>query len=161
MKKSVYQTGKIVSSFLLPSALSLLFFFSFSIFSSCITYKLEKALDPESKEFLSKARYIISKQERKIFLNLPPSEREAFIEEFWKKRDPDPRRMSLKNSILPELKWPTDSLKEAVLLVGSRTEEEFIFFSALQIEEINIREVTLFTESQWKYGIMVFFPLFL
>jgi len=90
MKKSVYQTGKIVSSFLLPSALSLLFFFSFSIFSSCITYKLEKALDPESKEFLSKARYIISKQERKIFLNLPPSEREAFIEEFWKKRDPDP-----------------------------------------------------------------------
>jgi GWxTD domain-containing protein len=35
-------------------------------------------------------RYIISKQERKTFLNLPPSDRENFIEEFWKKRDPDP-----------------------------------------------------------------------
>lgn len=35
-------------------------------------------------------RFIISKQERKIFLNLRPAERKNFIEEFWKKRDPDP-----------------------------------------------------------------------
>ena len=47
-------------------------------------------LDLESKEFLSNVRYIITKQERKTFLNLPPSDRENFIEEFWKKRDPDP-----------------------------------------------------------------------
>jgi GWxTD domain-containing protein len=51
---------------------------------------LEKNLDPESQEFFSKVRYIITKQERKIFLNLPSPERENFIEEFWKKRDPDP-----------------------------------------------------------------------
>ena len=35
-------------------------------------------------------RYIITRQERKIFLNLIPSERKSFIEEFWEKRDPDP-----------------------------------------------------------------------
>jgi len=60
------------------------------IFFSCATYKLERKLDSESKEFLSIVRYIITPQERKAFLNLPPSKRKQFIEEFWKKRDPDP-----------------------------------------------------------------------
>lgn len=57
---------------------------------SCARYQLERNLDLESREFLSKVRYIITSQERKTFLNLLPSERKAFIEEFWKKRDPDP-----------------------------------------------------------------------
>lgn len=57
---------------------------------SCTLRNLEKNLDPDSKEFLSEVRFIITKQERKVFLNLPPSDREAFIEEFWIKRDPDP-----------------------------------------------------------------------
>ncbi|MFQ6038098.1 MAG: GWxTD domain-containing protein [Candidatus Aminicenantales bacterium] len=57
---------------------------------SCRSFRLEKGLSPEHEEFLSKVRYIITKKERKVFLNLPPSEREAFIQEFWKKRDPDP-----------------------------------------------------------------------
>jgi len=47
-------------------------------------------LDPESEAFLSSVRYIITKNEKKDFLNLPPSERPAFIEEFWKRRDPKP-----------------------------------------------------------------------
>jgi len=64
--------------------------FCFLLLFSCASYKLEKTLDPDSREFLSKVRYIVTKQERKIFLNLPPSERKRFIEEFWKKRDPDP-----------------------------------------------------------------------
>lgn len=80
--------------FSLNSSLSfvyyLLFLSSFLLLFSCASYRLEKNLDPESKEFYSKVRFIITKQERKIFLNLPPSERKAFIEEFWKKRDPDP-----------------------------------------------------------------------
>jgi GWxTD domain-containing protein len=50
-------------------------------------YKKEAKLAPDEKEFLSTVRFIITKQEKKAFLNLPPSEREAFIEEFWKKRD--------------------------------------------------------------------------
>jgi len=33
---------------------------------------------------------IMTSEERKIFLELPESEREAFIGEFWKRRDPDP-----------------------------------------------------------------------
>ena len=56
----------------------------------CARYRLERNLDPESREFVSEVRYIITSQERKIFLKLPSSERKAFIEEFWKKRDPTP-----------------------------------------------------------------------
>jgi len=58
--------------------------------AGCATYRLAKSLDPDSKEFLSKVRYIISAEERKTFVNLPLAERPGFIVEFWKKRDPDP-----------------------------------------------------------------------
>lgn len=58
--------------------------------SGCASYKLEKSLDPDSRDFLSKVRYLITKQERKTFINLPISERKAFRDEFWIKRDPDP-----------------------------------------------------------------------
>jgi len=64
-------------------------FYSF-FFVSCASYRFQKNLDPESREFISKVRYIITKKERKVFLSLPESERMAFIEEFWKSRDPDP-----------------------------------------------------------------------
>jgi GWxTD domain-containing protein len=56
----------------------------------CASYKLERSLDPDSRDFLSKVRYVITKLERKTFLNLPLAERKPFIEEFWKKRDPTP-----------------------------------------------------------------------
>lgn len=68
----------------------LVFLFYSFILVSCASYMMRKDLDPESREFISKVRYIITKKERKVFLNLPESEREAFIEEFWKSRDPDP-----------------------------------------------------------------------
>ncbi len=51
---------------------------------------IKNNLKVEEKEFLSKVRYIITKEEKKNFLSIPPSERQAFIEEFWKKRDPVP-----------------------------------------------------------------------
>jgi len=57
---------------------------------SCASVQRRHTLDESSKEFLSKVRYIINKQEKKIFLNLPPSERQSFVEKFWKKRDYDP-----------------------------------------------------------------------
>jgi GWxTD domain-containing protein len=57
---------------------------------SCRLYRLEQKLDPESAEFLSQVRYIISAEERKIFLELPDADREKFKEEFWSRRDPDP-----------------------------------------------------------------------
>lgn len=71
--------------------ISFLFFCCFLLFfsSSCRLYKLERQLDPENAEFLSKVRYIITGEERKVFLELPDSEKEEFKEEFWKRRDPD------------------------------------------------------------------------
>ncbi len=60
------------------------------IAGGCASAGLEKRLDPSGRDFLSKSRYLITREERRVFLNLPPSEREAFIAEFWKKRDPDP-----------------------------------------------------------------------
>ncbi|MFC2158562.1 GWxTD domain-containing protein [Acidobacteriota bacterium] len=73
----------------MKNKLMFLFILSF-LLSSCAMYQLERNLDPDSKEFLSEVRYTIKKQERKIFLNLPPSERPGFMEEFWQKRDPNP-----------------------------------------------------------------------
>jgi GWxTD domain-containing protein len=56
----------------------------------CRLYNLEKKLSPENREFLSKVRYIVTKEERKIFLELPDSEKREFQGEFWSRRDPDP-----------------------------------------------------------------------
>jgi len=72
--------------------LSSIFFFSLSLLllSSCRLYNLEKKLDPHNQEWFSKVRFTITSEERKLFLELPSSEREKFKEEFWKKRDPDP-----------------------------------------------------------------------
>jgi GWxTD domain-containing protein len=71
---------------LLLLSCSFLVFFS----SSCRLYNLERKLDPANAEFLSKVRYIITAKERKIFLELPDSEKEQFKEEFWTRRDLDP-----------------------------------------------------------------------
>lgn len=71
--------------FLLLSS-SFLVFFS----SSCRLYNIERKLDPVNADFISKVKYIITRKERKIFLELPNSEREQFIEKFWERRDPDP-----------------------------------------------------------------------
>jgi len=60
------------------------------LLAACATYSQYPKLLPDEEEFLSKVRYIITKEERKRFLELPSPEREKFIEEFWKKRDPDP-----------------------------------------------------------------------
>jgi len=70
-------------SFLLPISFILLT-------SSCRVLLLETKLDPAGKRFLSEVRYIVTTEEKKIFVELPVEEREEFINEFWKKRDPDP-----------------------------------------------------------------------
>ncbi len=49
------------------------------------------SLDPESREFYKYAYLIMNDNEKDIFKHLPDKEaRETFIEDFWKKRDPDP-----------------------------------------------------------------------
>jgi GWxTD domain-containing protein len=67
-----------------------LLLFCLGLLGSCAMRQQIQNLSPENKEFFSKVRYIITKQEKRMFLNLPKSERDEFIEEFWKKRDPDP-----------------------------------------------------------------------
>jgi GWxTD domain-containing protein len=57
---------------------------------ACHVSQALKSLDSGSRDFLSKVRYIITKQERERFLAIPAVERRDFIEEFWKKRDPTP-----------------------------------------------------------------------
>jgi len=57
---------------------------------SCKLYNLERKLAPEYADFISKVRYIITGDERRIFLELPDSEKPKFIEEFWQRRNPDP-----------------------------------------------------------------------
>jgi len=81
--KAIPLSAAFILFFLAPS---FLFFFS----SSCRLYKLERKLDPVNADFISKVGYIMTKEERKIFLELPDSEKEKFKEEFWKRRDPDP-----------------------------------------------------------------------
>ena len=54
---------------------------SLLILSQCATFSTFQSFDPESKEFLSKVRYIISSDEEKIFRELPSSERKKFKED--------------------------------------------------------------------------------
>ncbi len=57
---------------------------------SCATGGLPKDMSDGHRKFLSEVRYIITPQERKIFLNTPDPGRDEFIDAFWKKRDPVP-----------------------------------------------------------------------
>jgi GWxTD domain-containing protein len=58
--------------------------------SACRLYNIERKLTPAHSDFLSKVGYIITREERKIFLELPDAGKDGFVEEFWKRRDPDP-----------------------------------------------------------------------
>ncbi len=71
--------------------LTVLFFISIAlVFPSCKYQRLRKELLPEDADFLSKVRYIITKDEEHLFLETPDSEKEKFRQEFWERRDPDP-----------------------------------------------------------------------
>jgi len=57
---------------------------------SCSRLPGPNDLDPESREFISKVRYIITKEEREAFSRIAPADRPQFIKEFWARRDPTP-----------------------------------------------------------------------
>jgi GWxTD domain-containing protein len=67
-------------------------FFCLTLFllTSCHYYNLERKLPPDDADWYNKVRYIISKKESRMFLELPKAEREQFKEDFWARRDPDP-----------------------------------------------------------------------
>jgi GWxTD domain-containing protein len=59
--------------------------------AACLLRPPLSDLDPVSRDFLSKARYLISKEEKAAFLDLQTADdRNAYIERFWARRDPDP-----------------------------------------------------------------------
>jgi GWxTD domain-containing protein len=60
------------------------------LLAACASTRGLKELDPKSRDFISKVRYTITAEERMAFLALAPEAREAFIEDFWKRRDPTP-----------------------------------------------------------------------
>jgi len=62
----------------------------FLLSTSCATKRLERRLDPLSEDFYEKVQYIITNEESRIFLELPPSARADFIDDFWERRDPTP-----------------------------------------------------------------------
>jgi GWxTD domain-containing protein len=74
----------------LPQRLATLSFAAALLLASCASARLEKQLDPKSRDFFSKVRYTITSEERRAFLALPEGAREAFVEDFWKRRDPTP-----------------------------------------------------------------------
>ncbi len=57
---------------------------------ACRLYHMERSLTPAYADFFSKVQYIMNRQERKIFLELPDSEKNKFIEDFWERRNPTP-----------------------------------------------------------------------
>lgn len=70
---------------------SVLFFLALLlVFPSCRYQRLKKELLPDDADFLSKVRYIITREEEHLFLETPDSEKEKFKQEFWERRDPDP-----------------------------------------------------------------------
>ncbi len=89
-----------------------------------------RSLPPQDKQFLSEVRYIITKQEKKVFSSLGAAERAQFIEDFWKKRDPSPstdeneyrdeyyRRIDYANRVFREGSsgWLTDRGRAYILL---------------------------------------------
>ncbi len=58
--------------------------------AACASTRIERQLDAKSRDFVSKARYIITADERKTFLALPAEAREEFVADFWRRRDPSP-----------------------------------------------------------------------
>jgi GWxTD domain-containing protein len=63
---------------------------SLALAFSCRVNHVRKELSPDYAAFLSQVRYLISAKEEKAFLSLPDSEKDQFIEEFWRRRDSDP-----------------------------------------------------------------------
>jgi GWxTD domain-containing protein len=65
----------------------------FTVFTwvSCSSAKKKIAQEPYSDEFYEKTRLIMSKSEIQLYKHLPDqAARDAFIEDFWEKRDPSP-----------------------------------------------------------------------
>ena len=70
-------------------ALTVFLFFIFSIMAS--PFEQDATLSAEYEQWLKEVTYIISKVEKEVFLRLESDkERDLFMQEFWRQRDPTP-----------------------------------------------------------------------
>jgi GWxTD domain-containing protein len=74
--------GKITGAAILVAALFL--------FLGCAADLQYTQMSYDDQKNYDDIQYIASKQERKEFLGLHPTQRQAFLDEFWKRRDPTP-----------------------------------------------------------------------
>jgi GWxTD domain-containing protein len=125
---------------------------------------LVKKLSPDHREFLSTVRYLIVKQERKAFLNLTSDgERNAFIKEFWQKRDPDPQtevnefkevyfdRIDQANQLFGKNGWLSD--RGRVLILLGRPETKRVFPTGMRTStEIGEPSIYSLPMEIWYYG---------
>jgi GWxTD domain-containing protein len=127
----------------------------FAAASACGTYKLEKKLGPAHSDFLSQVGYIITKEERKIFLELPADGRDDFIAEFWARRDPDT------DTAVNEYRFEyEDRVKKAALMFhgegrpGWLTDRGriFILFGPPSERQTNPMEISGNCRELWYYG---------
>jgi GWxTD domain-containing protein len=123
--------------------------------AGCQTYRAVRNLSPTHADFLDKVSYIINKQERKIFLELPESGRDDFIAEFWRRRDPDPD--TERNEFKAEYE---DRVARAELLFhgegrpGWRTDRGriFILFGPPSERQTYPMDAAGFCREVWYYG---------
>jgi GWxTD domain-containing protein len=86
MPASIFISGRArVIQALFPAALLI------TLLGACSAARARIAQDPYYESFYEKARLIMTEEENQIYRHLAENaDREAFIEEFWKKRDPYP-----------------------------------------------------------------------
>jgi GWxTD domain-containing protein len=82
-------------------SLTILLAFLLSVFFVILSQPIHAKKKPKIKDpFYEKARFIMTKEEADIYKHTADKEdRELFIEEFWKKRDPDPSTEENENRI--------------------------------------------------------------
>jgi GWxTD domain-containing protein len=119
------------------------------------TAKASKKMTPAHADFLSKVSYIISKQERKIFRELPESGRDDFIAEFWKRRDPDPETPYNEYKV----EYEDRAAKAGILFLGEgrpgwQTDRGriFILFGPPSERQTYPMEVSGYCREVWYYG---------
>lgn len=140
----------------LPLHLFQLFIIAALLFSgSCYYYRLERKLNPGNADWLNKVRYIITSEERKLFLDLPDSEKEEFKEEFWQRRDPDPQ--TEENEFKMEFDDRMEKANELFIsegIAGWLTDRGriFILFGPPMERTIYSQELDGSSQEIWYYG---------
>lgn len=87
MTKTIKQTHTVFISFLFVISVGL----GYMALSTSYAFAGKKDLNLEHQEFYKYANYLFTKDERKIFMNLPDDKsRDEFIRNFWEIRDPNP-----------------------------------------------------------------------